>query len=761
MLSYGEIRRTLCDSFTAAFPNSRGDILDIYNDHCIISDGTGILYEVPYSIDENGKVITGDMAKVRKQVDYVRVAAAARLLAAVDTTLDAEKGYQWHVQIIDAGPDKQGNIEYPYDVLKAAVPLYDGARVFALTQGQHANPKNPFGKSVRDLVGWISDAKPNSTGIEGTLNLLKTASWLRDALTDAFAKGKTDLIGLSHDVQGKVQKGRRIVESIVKVDSVDVVYDPIAGGKFIRMAAASQGQAEKEGTMFEKLLAALATARPVEFQRLVAAGKVADGKVVGGKITEDELVNLLAAAPAEPGASPAPNNEEAKAILEQTRIAACGITLTSELTGSGLPTLAEMRLRKQFEGKVFETTALQAAIKEEKEYLDKLTGSGVVTGSGQTRIQNEEPEKIQAAFDKMLGVDVDDKFKDVPALTGLRAAYTRLTGDADITGRPENFSRDAHRLAASYMEMMRLPAAYVSSSFTYLLGTSMYRRLVQDYKAVNYGEDILISYIRRAVDFKTMESIRVGYYGDLPDVTPETIDYAELTNVTDEEVSFALNQKGGIVTVSRATILNDDLRALQKLPQRLGRAAKRTYAQRVWNKIIDNATYKGDSKALFHSDHGNLGAVTVTNDATGVTTLANRLIAMYNQTEQDSSKKLALEAMYCWVPREKYELACGLNSPWPGVAGGNPHAGRFGVNHERIIKLALTTDTDDWGLVADKNDVELLEVAFMNGQQEPEFFVADNPLAGQMFLADKIQYKIRHEYEVEIDDYRGLDKSVI
>jgi len=97
---------------------------------------------------------------------------------------------------------------------------------------------------------------------------------------------------------------------------------------------------------------------------------------------------------------------------------------------------------------------------------------------------------------------------------------------------------------------------------------------------------------------------------------------------------------------------------------------------------------------------------------------------------------------------------------WPGAATPNPHAGRFGANHERIVVNKLTTDPNDWGLVANKADTELLEIANLNGREEPELFVADNPLVGQMFLADQLQYKVRHEYEVEIDDYRGLDKSV-
>ncbi len=752
MLSFSEIRKALCDAFTAAFPDSRGDMVDIYIDHCIISDGTGALFEVPYTIDENGKVVTGDMAKVRRQVDYVRVNAAARLLAASDSddTPDAEKGFKWQVQIIEAGLDKAGLFDYPLAVLHAAANLYEGAKVFALSQGQHDNPKNPMGKSVRDLVGWLSDVKPNATGLEGSLNIIKTAAWLRDALIDSFARGKQDLIGLSHDVVGYVPKGKKTVEVIAGVDSVDVVYNPIGGGRFIRMAAAAQAGPKKEEHMIKKLLAALQAARPDEYQKLVDAGTLET-------ITEDEVISLLSAAPVVSSKSDS-GSDEIKALLEQTRIAAASVILKDELKECGLPLLAVQRIQKQFDGKMFEPAALQAAIKEEKEYVDKLTGSGGVTGSGQIRMCNEEPEKMQAACDLLLGVQVDEKFKGIKAFEGIRAAYVQITGDAEVRGLP---TRDGLKFGQAYMEMMRLPAAYSSSSFSFLLGTSMYRRIVQDYHAVDFGEQILISYIRRAVDFKTMESIRVGYYGDLPDVDPEAADYAELTNVTDEEVSYALNQKGGIVTITRKTILNDDLRSLQKIPSRLGRAAKRTKAQRCWNKIINNATYKGDGKALFHNDHANLGAVGLTNDATGIVTLTNRLTAMFNQTEQDSGKKLALEALYMWVPRERLEVAKGLNSPWPGVAGGNPHAGRFGANHERIIINKLTTDTDDWGLVANGQDVELLEVAYMNGQEEPEFFVADNPLVGQMFAADKIQYKIRQEMEVEIDDYRGFDKSVV
>lgn len=387
---------------------------------------------------------------------------------------------------------------------------------------------------------------------------------------------------------------------------------------------------------------------------------------------------------------------------------------------------------------------------------DMRTDAEIVRGTRDIEVGPGETEKLQAAVDKLMGVEVEEKFKGFPALS-LRAAYMRITGDEEFRGVP---SPKGLELGEKFMEMMRLPAAYSTNSFSFVLGNSMYRRLIKEYNAVNYREDALISYYRNAENFKTLEIIQVGYFGDVPDVNPETADYVEITMPTDIEATYAVNQKGWILTVTRRVILNDDLKTVTQLVSKMGRAHRRTHAKRAWNKIINNANYKGDSKAVFHTDHGNLGATTLTLDATGVATLTARLKAMYAQSEQDSGEKLALIPRYIWVPRDLLEIAQGLNQPWPGATVPNPHAARFGQNHENIICNPLFTDVDRWGLIADAGDAELLEAAYINGRREPEFFVADNPVMGQVFVADKIQYKSRHEYEFEIADYRGFDCSI-
>jgi hypothetical protein len=758
-LSYEQIREKLNKLLFSIY------ILEMYDDHVICEKDSGGYCSIAYTVADDGSVTISEPVDVQRQYVPVTAQAAMTLTAASGKSGDADYGFKWRVQVIKYGLGLDGRINWPREPLVAALDKFQGARVFALTDTQHRQDGN---KSVREIVGWLDKPADSGTAIEADFEVLKAASWLRDMAVDSFERGKPDLIGFSVDIGALTTKkliaGKQVLEPVkISGVEVDVVYNPTNDGKFLRMAAAAQA-GQKEEDMLEKLLAALKAQRADLYATIEA-------KVNDKSITEDEVMKLLASAMQKQSDMDGFVEKlkavmqddkgalaEAQKVLDQARLVACGFTLDAELKASGLPDLSQARVKKLFAGQVFETDKLTAAIKDEKEYIDKLTGSGIPQGTGDIRDMQTEPERLQAAFDKLLGVEVDAKFKDVPPIESLRAGYVRITGDMRMTGQ---ISPDRVKLGEALMQFMKLPAAYASNSFTYVLGNSMYRRLLREYRAVDYKEDILFSFIRNAADFKTMEIIQIGYFGDLPDVDPESGDYQEVSMPTDIEATYSINQKGVILTITRKVIYNDDLKSVSQLISKLGRAAKRTHARRAWDKIISNATFKGDNKALFHNDHANLGATALTNDATGVAALTARLQAMYAQTEQDSAEILGLIAMYLWCPRALYEIAMGLNSPWPGIAGGNPHAGRFGANHERIITIPLFTDATDWGLIADKNDVELLEAAYLNGNREPELFVADNPLVGQMFVADKIQYKERHEYEFEIADTKGFDKSVV
>jgi hypothetical protein len=239
----------------------------------------------------------------------------------------------------------------------------------------------------------------------------------------------------------------------------------------------------------------------------------------------------------------------------------------------------------------------------------------------------------------------------------------------------------------------------------------------------------------------------------------------EIAAPADEKVSYAVGQKGNVLTITRKTILNDDLRAVQTMVGRLGRAARRTFARHVWNKWINNDVYDVDSLAWFHATHANLQSL-----ALAEAEVVAAITKLQNMTEPGSGEKLGLnfsrgfENMGLWlaVPTALWDTAKKLNMPAaPGATAQNPIAGAFGANAERIIVNPLFTDTNDWGIFRDPQDVESILIDFLLGREEPELFLADQPTGGQMFVGDKLQYKIRHEYGGDIADFRGAVKAVV
>ncbi len=75
--------------------------------------------------------------------------------------------------------------------------------------------------------------------------------------------------------------------------------------------------------------------------------------------------------------------------------------------------------------------------------------------------------------------------------------------------------------------------------------------------------------------------------------------------INDRGETIQLATYGSIFSISRHAIINDDMGAFTRIPQRMGRAAHRTVGNLVYAILNDNPTMK-DGKALFHADHSNL-----------------------------------------------------------------------------------------------------------------------------------------------------------
>lgn len=738
--SQNEIRDLLERAITERLgPDKWCYIADFYSDR-LIYESCDRYYQCSYAIVDD-VVTLGDAVEVDRKVEYEPITATGAIMAA--KAGDAS-GFKWEVRVAAFGLDLNDNY-WDKDVLTAAVGKFEGAKVFMLSEAQHQANPHRFGKPAGEMVGVLQGAAAKSDGIYATLILLPTSTWLRDNLVGCKDLGLVFPLGLSVDVSGKLGSkmvsGRKVpMMTSIHAATVDVVYDPVAKGEFLKMSAARQSDKTKEKTpMIKTLLAGLARRNKAEADRIQAA---LDNSI----LTEDQAIEQVFAAVEVKNAETLQAGTE---TLNEMRLLACSATLSTTLAASKLPEPVQAKLRASFTGVVFKDESLQAAIKAEKECLDSLSASGSVQGAGDVRIAvgRESQDKLQAAFDGMFGVQLSDANKDVPIFHSIRAAYVEMTGDTDING------------VLNPQQLRRMQAAYGDTTFTYALGNTLYRRLVQDYREMDdYGVSRLVgNNIRRAVDFRTLENIRIGYYGDLPDVDTDTADYPDLGEVSDERVEYALNEKGGIITINRRTILNDDVRLIEKIITRLPRAARRTLAKRVWAPFITNANYGGDGKAIFHADHGNLGST-----AYSITTAEAARTAMFKQAEPGSSEVLGLRPVTVAFPSDLRSLVTNVNNFAPqavAVENGNSMFQYF--QPAGLFENPFQTDANDWMMFADPSEVEIVELAFLNGQQEPQMLVADNPANGQMFVGGRIQYRITHDYECAVVDYRGAYKAIV
>jgi hypothetical protein len=734
----------------------------------VIIDIAGKYYKLGYSIDENNNVSLGDdMTPVEMQ--YVEITEAfGQLINLVEAADKDKQGWEWDVVIIESGASGNG-FYYPPGVLREAVPLFEGVRALARADEKHIQDVD---KSVKNIVGWFTNPRFENNRILARFHISGAADWLRTLMLDAWSRGKKDIVGFSIVAAGiaknKRQGGKfvRFVEAIKQIDLVDVVVNPAAGGRIVRLAAAEGQNTEKELETMNKLWKLIESKRPDLLKGLDPE-----------KVTEEELLLKLAEAITQPGdqtgeqghqeteellaeikklvEAKKPDSGEGQARddetlerLERAEIALCEATLTARLTEAKLPELAAARIRKLFSGKRFEVADLDTAIKEEKEYLAKLTESRGSLGLGLPRMEvgMGSLEQLQHAFDRLFGLEVPSGAQNLPRLKGLREAYILMSGDVEITGR-----------FTPGRGLTRLAEAFDSSTFSYILGNTLHRRMVKDYAAVEYHERKIMTVRPGVSDFKSQEAVREGYFGDINDVDPETADYQEISSYGDEEVTYSVGQKGNLVTITRKHIKNDDLGRVKKKISRLGRAARRTFARFVWNFIINNSTYGVDSKAFFHLDHGNLGST-----ALGVTALHAAAEALAKMTEPGSSERLGWpsEKFNLFIPVELRGTAI-QTVDTPNLPGGSNNDKNPVYQIADIHIVPLFTDDNDWVLACPSVDRDIIEVAFMDGNEEPEFFIADNPTVGEMFKADKLQYKIRHEYGGAIVDYRGAYKAVV
>lgn len=125
------------------------------------------------------------------------------------------------------GFESKNRRRYLPEALRGAIALYEGAPVYV------NHPKNPTEeRPYQDHFGTLQNVRMTESGLYGDLKYKTKHPMAETVLEDA--ENDTKGIGLSpnHFGSGKVQNGIRIVESISRVESVDIVANPATNISF-------------------------------------------------------------------------------------------------------------------------------------------------------------------------------------------------------------------------------------------------------------------------------------------------------------------------------------------------------------------------------------------------------------------------------------------------------------------------------------------------------------------------------------------------
>lgn len=677
-----------------------------------------------------------------------------RLLASKGA--DAAGGRVFRVEIVRVGDSKNGR-RYTEAVLRAAAPMYEGAKAF----DHHRTDAELATSTLAGLVGTYRNVEATSAAIEGDLVLLPSATHVAEALDQSLANqgaGLEPLVGISHDVQARYRfvegaGGRRIIEAtqIVAVNSADVVAHPSAGGRATRMVAShNPTQHDPEGgpVKFKQLLALLRTADVAKRDELLAEHAQI---LEAADVSRDEAIRMAEAMPVD---APAAVTTLAKTSILTRTVA------TQAVAAAGLPEkLVESVLAEMPD--TFTEAQLTAKVEGYRRLAEGFERASLTPSV--VAVTKDERDKRVSALDAMFANNLREGY------TSLRQAYS------DIMGVPARFDADFAReiMAASINVRTREGYAGFDSgrttesldltSWAQIMGDSITRRMVAEYNrpGLTQWEGVVATVGPAINDFRTQRVTRMGGYGVLSSVA-EAGPYQNLTSPGDEEATYAVSKRGGIEDMTLEMVANDDLRSIQRIPTKLGVAAAQTLNRFVWNDcFIANPTCTYDSVALFHSSHSNTTSTALSSAALNTSRAAMRKQAGYG----DSYDVLSITPKTLITVPTLEHLAWQLVTSAVASPSGAPAGAASNIpNLHQGMQLVIldwydATSSTFWAIAADPGQVPMIEIGFFNGRRDPELFTQADPNAGSAFSADKVSYKIRHIYGGTVIDHRGLSRG--
>ncbi len=442
-----------------------------------------------------------------------------------------------------------------------------------------------------------------------------------------------------------------------------------------------------------------------------------------------------AAVPPAPAANPAPADAPDTADTEQRAIA-------GEVTRLALSHKLPQDKAVQIASRSRTVAEARSAILQHLE--ERSIGVFGVVDSEHNRTTMDNPEARRAAMSDALlhrispaATKLSDQARGYRHMSLLRMAEDVLSGEGiKVRGLP------ADQIAAR--------ALHSTSDFPSLMSNVMNKRLRQSYEENNPSYRL---WARRAANAPDFKPIQATLLSNMPDLLPVN-EHGEFKagKLMDGKETYSVSTFGRIVGVTRQTLINDDLRALDRMMTGFASAAARLENRLVYAQLTANAALS-DAIALFHASHGNLAA---SGSVISSTSLQAGRSAMRLQKGKQS-EELNIAPRYLIVPTAQEQLAYQYTSSnyvpaKPSDVNEFRQGGRTAL--EPIVEAVLDASSSTaWYLAADSNAIDTVEYCYLDGA---EGVFLDTQLG---FDIDGMKAKARLDFATKVIDFPGLYKN--
>lgn len=389
-----------------------------------------------------------------------------------------------------------------------------------------------------------------------------------------------------------------------------------------------------------------------------------------------------------------------------------------------------------------DVSAARAAVLEARAQADAATGGHrnaaprIETVSDQIQVRMAGVE--QAIMNRLTpAVKLDDNGRQYRGMSLLELGR-------DFLEAHNRNTRGMDRMTlAGEMLTFRSGGMHGTSDFASLFANVANKRLRGAYEE-NAGTYML--WARRAPNAPDFKNINVVQMSGAPDLVKvnEAGEYTYGT-VTDGGTAYGVITYGRIVALTRQAIINDDLRAFDRLTTAFGFAARRLENRLVYAQLT-GADYSAPKNNL----------QTGAGSALQASSLAAARTAMRKQTGL-GGEELNLAPAYLIVPaaleQTAYQLTSSNYTPATASAINEFRAGGRTAVEPIVEPILDATSATAWYAAASNAAVDTVEYCYLDGAEGP---VIESKNGWEV---DGVEYKCRLDFAAKAVDFRGLHKA--